>query len=371
MSLSYRATPTITLSSSSTSATVTKASGTTTGDLILLPVYWSGAATPLPACTGFTADTAVASTSGNAVYSLLSRVSDGSEGSTFTVTFSSAVDSNFRVGQAVIINAVIDAKQTTAEVGGGGNTSCALAGVTVAGSGVWLLWFACGLNASGAGLAPAVPSGITSQAVSSGGGTFQPDARMGDNQSIASGATGTLTGTLSTASFWAGAQIAVKSAVTVVTQNLTTTTVAVAMNAVTPQTTATASLTTAAVAVSAKAVTPTSSPTVALNTAAVSVAMQPLTAGILWNMAAATVSVAMHAVSAIPTPVPIGTSQVNLSMPGVTVARADAFVTLGVAGVTVQAQNITPSTVSPTYLACWYGNLLSPTSSDFQGVSVP
>jgi hypothetical protein len=60
-----------------------------------------------------------------------------------------------------------------------------------------------------------------------------------------------------------------------------------------------------------------------------------------------------------------------LSMPGVTVARADALVALSVTGVTVQAQNITPSTVSPTYLACWYGNLLSPTSSDFQGVSVP
>jgi hypothetical protein len=208
---SYRATPTATRSSSSTTATVTKATGTASGDLILLAVIFAGTSTF--SCTGFTADSSVSSTGTNCCYQLLRRVADGSEGSTFTVTASPAADSLFVVGQIVVENALIDAKATTAESGGSGTTSCALTGVTVGGSNELLLWVAGGLaNNTATGITPTLPAGFTSRAASSSGSTFQPDILISDNASIGSGSSGTISSTFGTASYWAGAQIAIKPA---------------------------------------------------------------------------------------------------------------------------------------------------------------
>ncbi len=210
---SYRATPTVTKSASNSSTTVvvTKAAGVASGDLILLPVCFSINATgDVVSCPGFTAGTQAHDTNVVMGYQLLYRVADGTEGSTFTVTKSDG-GAGIAVGQIVLVNSTLDTSSQTTD-GAASSSSAALPSVTVAGSGELLLWVAGGLNDSTFnGLAPSVPGTISLQVSTSVGAHVIPDMTIGDNQSVASGATGTLSGSFSHSSYWSGGQIAVIS----------------------------------------------------------------------------------------------------------------------------------------------------------------
>ncbi len=88
------------------------------------------------------------------------------------------------------------------------NTAPAATGLTVSGSNEILLWFGAALNSgtfSGTAVTP--PSGFTSR-VTGSVASLVPDPVLADNTSVASGATGTQTGSSATA-YWVTQMVAV------------------------------------------------------------------------------------------------------------------------------------------------------------------
>jgi hypothetical protein len=202
----YRATPSASTDSGTTHV-ITKAAGTVSGDLILL--WCSNYNTGITvSCPGFTAYTDSTTVSGSSPVEgqLLSRAADGTEGSTFTLTSTSS-GSVWTFIQAVIAAAVIDA---VGAANGGHNATPAATGLTVGGGNELLLLFASAISDSSfGGTLVTPPSGFTSR-VSGGSGSIVTEAVLADNGSIASGSTGTQTGS-SVSAYWATQMVAVKS----------------------------------------------------------------------------------------------------------------------------------------------------------------
>ena len=206
--LSYRATPAVTQSSGGvTTFSVTKQSGTTAGDWILIYLFGVDAGTT--ACTGFT----VATVDNENIGTLLYRLADGTEGSSFSIT---------GLGGAAITATIATVAGATSSIvvgtpgnAGGSAASFGAVSITQPGAG-WVLWFA-GVETgfSGAGYAITPPSGYTSRATN-GPQAGNATMMLADNETAASGATGTETGTSTSAGYWSGVLVGlVPGAVTV------------------------------------------------------------------------------------------------------------------------------------------------------------
>jgi hypothetical protein len=202
----YRATPAVqNFTASATTFAVTKQTGVVAGDLILLWAAGAYAAATFT-CPGFTAYTA----SGTVVDAqLLARTADGTEGSTFTLTSSTTTD-DVAVTQVTIAGpASIDAIGTAGGITN--NVNLFAAGLTVAGSNELLLWFGASVNSSSNGTAiTTLPSGFTSRATGTAGTTSLPDVVLADNTAVATGATGTQTGTASSGYYEAYQMVAIR-----------------------------------------------------------------------------------------------------------------------------------------------------------------
>lgn len=205
MALAYRTTPaTSQTSGSASSITVTKQTGTAVGDIIFIYAFGINTATPT-APTGFTATTV----DSNNESCLFYRVATGSEASTFTVTGGGSAPM-----EAII--ATVSGSSGTVTVGtqgsSGGSLSVVVPSITMPGTG-WALVFVGeedGYGSVGAAITP--PSGYTSQ-VTNGAQTANATVMLADNESAASGATGTKTFTCAASyPYWAGIQVGIVAA---------------------------------------------------------------------------------------------------------------------------------------------------------------
>src|SRR5450755_2857678 len=194
MPLAYRTTP---ASIAGGSGVISKQTGTVAGDLVLIFTADLNDPSRTITCPTFAVGT-VAST-GDTV-TVLSRVCDGTEGATFTMS-TSGTASNFRSIIATISGGAVF-QVNTALNPGSASTSIAVPGLTVTSTGSWTLWFARAGNGS-----LVIPSGYTSRLNT---GTYA----LADNQTVATGATGTVTGTCSSVIPQA-ALVAISPAVTV------------------------------------------------------------------------------------------------------------------------------------------------------------
>src|ERR1035441_7738409 len=204
---SYRATPAVqNFSASATSYAVTAASGIVAGDLILLWVA-AGAASDNLSCPGFASYSSIVGTLSS---QLLVRRADGTEGSTFTVTGSSSTGAS--IAQAVIAGPCsIDVVGAGNGLGSSGNTAPSATGLTVAGSNELLLWFGSAYTTGtnyGSPITP--PSGFTSRVAGSSASQNYSDVLLCDNTTVASGATGTETGSTAATSWWQTQMVAIK-----------------------------------------------------------------------------------------------------------------------------------------------------------------
>jgi hypothetical protein len=198
VSLSYRAAPAFTNTGSTgvTSTSVTKQAGTTAGDWIFIYVF---AGTASMACTGFTSKP-----DANGFGGLLYRLADGSEGSSFSVTGLAGNRASTMIVTVAGAAATLDPATVATPTSGGAGTSIAVASITLANSTDWCLWFCANQNGySGAGMAITPPSGFTSQGTN-GALASNATIMLADNESIASGATGTKTGTFTSSTFYSG-----------------------------------------------------------------------------------------------------------------------------------------------------------------------
>jgi hypothetical protein len=176
-------------------------SGTPAGLLILL---WSGSvnATDTFACTGFTA--ATVANGSNIAQQLLWRVSDGSEGATFTVTMTGSfivVIGGIAVSGADTSSPFDPSLSGSGTCLGSVGTTLTAPGITTGQNGDLLIWLATGRLGAGAAV-PAItpPSGFTTalaQADSGGGaGHANVDVYAATMTQTTAGATGALSGTL-------------------------------------------------------------------------------------------------------------------------------------------------------------------------------
>jgi hypothetical protein len=206
VSLSYRAAPAFTNTGSTgvTSTSVTKQAGTAAGDWIFIYVF---AGTASMACTGFTSKP-----DGNGFGGLLYRLADGSEGSSFSITGLAGNRASTMIVTVAGGAATLDPATVGTPTSGGAGTSIAVASITLANSTDWLLWFAANQNGySGAGMAITPPSGFSSQGTN-GALASNSTIMLADNESVASGATGTKTGTFTSSTFYSGVMVGITPA---------------------------------------------------------------------------------------------------------------------------------------------------------------
>jgi hypothetical protein len=198
--LSYVAAPATSQSSGGVSSfSVSKQAGTAAGDQILIYVFGVNATSP--ACTGF----AVSPVDNENIGTLLQRVADGTEGSSFLITGLG--------GAAVTATIATVAGATSALTAGspanaaGSYASFGNPSITLTGVG-WALWFA-GVETGfgGAGYAITPPSGYTSRSTN-GAQSGNATMMLADNQSAGGGATGTETGTSTSPGYWSGVMVA-------------------------------------------------------------------------------------------------------------------------------------------------------------------
>jgi hypothetical protein len=200
MALAYRATPAVTQSSGNvTSFPVTKQAGTAAGDWIVM--YLMGTNSGTIACTGFTVTAQDSDSIGCCIY----KQATGSEGSTFTITGIPA-STNVTVAIATVSGANSTITVGTCATSGGAGTSLVNTSITMPAAG-WTLWFGGEqLGFTGNSFAITAPAGFTSRATN-GVQTNNACLMIADNQSAASGATGTKTGTCATAAYWSGVMV--------------------------------------------------------------------------------------------------------------------------------------------------------------------
>ena len=205
MGLSYVGSPTTGFTHNGTSIVCTKPTGVASGDLILMVGMGFLSTETSSNPTGFTLVK-----DGANFTTLFARLADGTEGSSFSFTFGSNGDG---IGMCVAIRG---SAATSATAGwfdpatfpawfdpGTAAATIAVPSITLSGSTDWLLGFygAVGATSQVIGL----PSGFTSRIASFGSGTTAGQdiyGVAGDVQSIASGATGTKTGSCVSANRW-------------------------------------------------------------------------------------------------------------------------------------------------------------------------
>lgn len=202
--LSYRATPAVTSSSSAvTSWSVTKQAGTAAGDWIF--IYLFGANGSGVACSGFSVQT-----DPNGFGCLLYRLADGTEGSSFSITGIGTEKVTTLIATVAGAAATLDPASVAIPSSGGPSTSISIGGITLNNSNDWLLWFGANENGyGGASYAITPPSGFTSRAAN-GAQTANASVMLADKEGgVASGATGTQTGTTATASYYSGVMVGI------------------------------------------------------------------------------------------------------------------------------------------------------------------
>jgi len=199
VTISYRATPAYGTSGSN-SFSVSKQSGTASGDWIFIYISSESGPPQTATCTGFS-EVNVASGSG-ADGVLLYRHADGSEGSTFSVTYSNDGGELAWVIATVSGAVGLDPATVATPNSPAEGTSIPVNGITLAYSGDFVLWFA-GSNYSGAQtITP--PSGFVTGGTP--GGT-NPACCVASNASLPAGATGTQTGSVSDDAWSSGVMV--------------------------------------------------------------------------------------------------------------------------------------------------------------------
>jgi hypothetical protein len=201
--LSYRAAPAAAQSAGAvTSIAIARQAGTVAGDLILIFLQGDGGLmNPASlACPGFTADPEPAGFGG-----LLYRKADGTEASSFTVSWSGATTPVSAVIVTVTGPAALDpAAPAVPFSGAAATTTIPVPGITLGNGGDLVLWFAANsIGNPGPGYDITPPAGFTSQAAS-GAQAGNPAIMVADSTSFAAGPTGTQTGTTGTASYHSG-----------------------------------------------------------------------------------------------------------------------------------------------------------------------
>lgn len=192
---SYRTTPYAYANNDyGSSFSVSKQSGTVSGDWILIwvPTYIYSAGTA--SCSGFTAKTY--SSTANAG-TLLYRQADGSEGSSFSVSLSNTSHYSYII--ATIAGDVISDPSTVPSPNGGESSTITANSITLSHSGTRVLWFAGASAHSTDDLT--VPSGFTLDAKVSGS-TLYPRAVVGHKDSFSAGSTGSQSISLSASDSW-------------------------------------------------------------------------------------------------------------------------------------------------------------------------
>ena len=199
MALSYRATPAVSQSSGAVSSlAITKQAGTAAGDVILIYAFGAAVATT-PSIPGFTAS----ALDSNDIGLLFSRTADGTEGATFTISGGGG-SQQITAGIATVAGSTgtitsVTPSTTTASA----SASFPVTGITMPSAG-WVVGFFGNENGFGSnGYAVTAPSGYTSRATN-GAQAANATMMVADNESAPSGATGTITATCTTASFWSG-----------------------------------------------------------------------------------------------------------------------------------------------------------------------
>jgi hypothetical protein len=178
--------------------TVAKDPAVAAGDLILVFMTWNGTGTN-PAIAGFTG---YAKTASVFAIALFSRIADGSEGSTFTVTFASGFNAAAVCVAYRNTNGVLDPVPASSGTITLAATAMTASGVTTAAPNDRMAWFGA-VRANGAA-APmpviTVPGGLLQEGAQSAT-AGAPGANMGvvlaDGLAQAAGATGAMTGTSS------------------------------------------------------------------------------------------------------------------------------------------------------------------------------
>jgi hypothetical protein len=203
VALAYRVTPAVSQSSGNVnSITVTKQAGTAVGDMIFVYAFGVNTATPT-APTGFTSGTVDPNTEACLFY----RVADGTEASTFTVTTGGDAPMEAIIATISGSNGVVTNYAGTPGTGNGTMT-VVVPSITMPSSG-WALVFVGNEDGYGSpGYAITPPSGYTSQ-ITNGAQSTQGTVMLADNESAASGATGTKTFTCSSYPYWSGIQVGV------------------------------------------------------------------------------------------------------------------------------------------------------------------
>jgi len=189
MALGYRATP----AAQAAGASVTKQAATASGDLIILFVCDIGESAKTIGCSGFTNQ---GSASGSDTVTLLTRVADGTEGATFTLT-TTGTTSDLR---SVIITITGGGTAGPASFydSTGSASSIPVPSITIGQSGAWAVWVS-----RTAAESQTTPAGFTAQL------TGNTSYLVADNETIGTGATGTVTSTCTAGSSVQGAMIAV------------------------------------------------------------------------------------------------------------------------------------------------------------------
>src|ERR1017187_1811 len=203
-------------SGSGATFTVPKDPGVVSGDVVLVFAAWNGGA-PTPAITGFTACPKV--TIPTLGCALFSRVADGTEGSSFTVSFTAAYNVAAVCVAYCNANGVLDPPPANSGVITQGLITIPGTGITTGAANDALIWFGA-VRANGPG-APLPAMGVPSALQQEGGqaGTF---TTVGSNVAVLAadgpgglaGSTGDMPGTASLACNAGGVLLALQSSAT-------------------------------------------------------------------------------------------------------------------------------------------------------------
>jgi hypothetical protein len=194
---------------SSSSNAVTAAAGIVPGDLIILACIGNApfdSSQGIYSCSGFTKYSVGIGIYG--IESILYRIADGTEGSTFTVSNSNSHPCVTAIAQIVVASAAIDV------IGSGNvgyNSTPSDPGISISNANELVIWIGTGLTGGNLGIAIPAPASYTSQAAGTSGTNRLFDILVYDNKSLSSGATGTITSSgTATGTNWGTTTLAVK-----------------------------------------------------------------------------------------------------------------------------------------------------------------
>lgn len=222
MTIALRATPSIThLTGSETASSLSlpKPSGVQSGDVLLIFAGWTWGPGTIQTPSGFTGSTAWSGTTGQALNgaAIFYRIADGTEGSSFTVSWGSSL-----VRPAATIVALSGAAMDETDLYDPNGqweatTTLSIDSITVNNNNCWLFWFCTAHDPSGGAWDISPPAGYT-EAADYHADSAMPAMSVSYKTGVSSGATGAQVGSAASSEGYAGVLVAITSPGTTYTE---------------------------------------------------------------------------------------------------------------------------------------------------------